>query len=57
MACRNGNAAANSLQLSAVDRFDSYRINISNCIALASSLFTDNCFGIVHALVNSNVSA
>ena len=57
MACRNSNAAANSLQLSAVDRFDSYRINISNCIALASSLFTDNCFGIVHALVNSNVSA
>ena len=57
MACRNSNAATNSLQLSAVDRFDSYLINTSNSIAVASSLFANNCFGIVHALVNSNVTA
>ena len=57
MACRNSNAAANSLQLSAVDRFDSYLINISNRIALASCLFANDCFGIVYALIDSNVTA
>ena len=55
MACRNSNAAANSLQLSAIDRFDSHSINISNSIA--SSIFTHDCFGIVHALIDSNVTA
>ena len=57
MACRNSNVAANSLQLSAVDRFDSYLINISNSIALASCLFANDCFGIVYALIDSNVTA
>ena len=57
ISCRNSNASANSLQFSAVDRFDSYLINISNSIALASCLFADNCFGIVHALIDSNVTA
>ena len=57
ISCRNSNAAANSLQLSAVDRFDSHIINTSNSIALASCLFANDCFGIVYALIDSNVTA
>ena len=57
MACRTSNAAANSLQLGAVDRFDSHIINTSNSIAVASSLFANDCFGIVYALIDSNVTA